>query len=85
MDLPDDNGRIYYSCPCSSPVADKPYDFEDLQIENQWLNKNDTIRFRLSYKMGHGNGWVARTIGWENYLYGGDRSNRNTNRRNVRF
>ena len=67
--LPDDNGRIYYSCP-APPVADKPYDFEDLQIENQWLNKNDTIRFRLSYKMGHGNGG-SRTIGWENYLYGG--------------
>jgi len=68
--LPVDDSRIYYSCPNSPPAADKPFNFESLLIENQWLNKNDKVRFRTQYRMGHGDSG-GQTIGWDVYLYGG--------------
>ena len=41
-----------------------------IQIEGQWLNKNDKIRFNLKARAGHGDSG-AQTIGWSVDLYGG--------------
>lgn len=65
--LPEDNNRYYYSCSAFSPFG---FDFESLNIENQWLNKNDKVRFRTQYRMGHADSG-PKTIGWDVYLYGG--------------
>ena len=65
--LPTDNSRYYSSCAAFSPFG---FDFESLGIENQWLNKNDKVRFKTQYRMGHANSG-DKTIGWDVYLYGG--------------
>lgn len=59
----------YYSCP-APPNADKPWNFENILLENQWLNKNDKIRFRIQYKMGHGDSGT-QDIQWNTFIYGG--------------
>ena len=62
--------EIYYSnCP-NPPTGEQSYDFEGISIENQWLNKNDKVRFTLQYKMGHGDSG-PNTTGWIAALYGG--------------
>ena len=59
----------YYNCP-NPPTGEQSYDFEGISIENQWLNKNDKVRFTLQYKMGHGDSG-PNTTGWIAALYGG--------------
>lgn len=61
-----------YNCP-APPVADKSFNFESLLIENQWLNKNDKIRFRSEVKCKHYDvaGGTPKSIGIELYYYGG--------------
>ena len=69
--LPSDSSRIYN---CNSvpviPGNQMAFDFEPIVIENQWLNKNDDIRFRIDFKLGH-NDSTDKTIGWDTFLFGG--------------
>lgn len=72
--LTSDTGRVY-DCNASGgapPGNKRSLNFAALQMvnENQWLNKGDTIRFRIEYKMGH-NDSASQTMGWEVFLYGG--------------
>ena len=64
-----DASRLY-ACP-APPAAEKPFDFESMLIENQWLNKNDKIRFRSEIKCWHGDYTADKSIGVELYYYGG--------------
>lgn len=59
----------FYGCPM--PVySDRPWNFENILIENHWFNKNDKIRFVVQYKMGIGSG-TNKVVEWETYVYGG--------------
>ena len=70
--IPTSNAEIFYSCP-APPLVDN-YNSHSLQgaiqIEGQWLNKNDKIRFNLKARAGHGDSG-GQTIGWSVDLYGG--------------
>tara|TARA_R110000751_G_scaffold828_2_gene2755 strand:+ start:1973 stop:5002 length:3030 start_codon:yes stop_codon:yes gene_type:complete len=59
----------YSSCP-NPPAAEKSFDFENLDIQNRWLNKNDKIRFQLTCKASFYSTNTG-TIGWDIFLYGG--------------
>lgn len=67
--IPFDDSRNY-DCPSPDITNNKGFDFPDLNVENQWLNKNDTVRFRIVYRMSHGDS-TDKTIGWDVYLFGG--------------
>ncbi len=70
--IPTSNAEIFYSCP-APPLADNynSHSLQDaIQIEGQWLNKNDKIRFNIKARAGHGDSG-AQTIGWSVDLYGG--------------
>ena len=71
--LPYDASRIY-NCNSIPPIPGNQmaFDFEPIVIENQWLNKNDDIRFRIDFKLGHNDGGIVdKTIGWDTFLFGG--------------
>ena len=70
--IPTSNAEIFYSCP-APPLPDNynSHSLQDaIQIEGQWLNKNDKIRFNLKARAGHGNSG-NKTVGWSVDLYGG--------------
>ena len=70
--IPTSNAEIFYSCPAPPPADDyNSHSLQDaIQIEGQWLNKNDKIRFNIKARAGHGDSG-SKTIGWSVDLYGG--------------
>ena len=65
--LESDTGRII-SCPAG--LTPQLLTFENILIENQWLNKTDKIRFQTEIRQKHSNSG-SKTIGIDMYLYGG--------------
>lgn len=70
--IPTSNSETFYSCPAPPPADNyNSHSLQDaIQIEGQWLNKNDKIRFNIKARAGHGDSG-AQTIGWSVDLYGG--------------
>ena len=69
---PVDDAREY-DCP-APPVGEKSFEFESMLIENQWLNKNDKVRFLSEVKCSHQDYYVPlgnKSIGIDLYYYGG--------------
>ena len=60
----------YYSCTNAPTWDQQAWNFEGITQENLWLNKDDKIRFRVQFKMGHGDSG-SKDLEWECYLYGG--------------
>ena len=70
--IPTSNAETFYSCPAPPLVNNyNSHSLQDaIQIEGQWLNKNDKIRFNIKARAGHGDS-SDKTIGWSVDLYGG--------------
>ena len=58
---------------CLPPPADKSFNFESLLIENQWLNKNDKIRFIATKKSRwfDAGDFTPKTQIWDLSIWGG--------------
>jgi len=55
---------------CGGGITPATISFENMLIENQWLNKTDKIRFQTETRLKHSDAG-NRTMGVDMYLYGG--------------